>query len=114
MRSVNVPVVSLSEVLADVAPNVLIVDIEGGELELLEGANGLGSVESIVLELHRNVYGAEGIRRIFSALTKLGFAYDTQLSTGRFVVFRHTQVGSKSAKRDSQIIATQTRELDLA
>ena len=41
LNQIEVPVVKLHELLAELVPNVLIVDIEGGELDLFEGAETL-------------------------------------------------------------------------
>ncbi len=95
MEAVDVPVVLLKEVLEEVAPNILLVDIEGGELELFEAAESLGSVDSIVIELHQRIYGREGVMRLFSALCGLGFAYDPPLSGGKFIVLRRARRGGK-------------------
>ncbi len=95
MEAVDVPVVLLKDVLEEVAPNILLVDIEGGELELFEAAESLGSVDSIVIELHQRIYGHEGVMRLFSALCGLGFAYDPPLSGGKFIVLRRARRGGK-------------------
>ena len=43
----------LHEVLAELIPDILLVDIEGEEVELFEGAESLGNVDRIVLESSR-------------------------------------------------------------
>jgi FkbM family methyltransferase len=83
---IEVPVVKLQELLAQLVPNLLIVDIEGAELDLFEGAESLGSVDRISLELHPQIYGSGGVLGVFRALCRLGFAYDTDLSNGINVV----------------------------
>jgi FkbM family methyltransferase len=85
---VRVPVVKLDDVLDELHPKVLVVDIEGGELELFEDAETLGSVDRIALELHPTIYKGEGVRRIFKALGGLGFAYDADVSRGTNVALR--------------------------
>ena len=82
MNQIEVPVVKLHELLAELVPNVLIVDIEGGELDLFEGAETLGSVDRIALELHPQIYGSAGVLSVFRALCRLGFAYNSDLSHG--------------------------------
>jgi hypothetical protein len=81
-------VIKLTEVLTELVPNVLLVDIEGGELDLLEGAETLGSLDRIALELHPEIYGGAGVLKVFQALCRLGFAYDTALSRGTNVALR--------------------------
>ena len=87
-NEVKVPVVKLTEVLTELVPNVLLVDIEGGELDLFEGAETLGSLDRIALELHPDIYGTAGVLKVFQALCRLGFAYDTKLSRGTNVALR--------------------------
>jgi FkbM family methyltransferase len=98
-NAVEVAVVGLKEVLAEVTPNVLLVDIEGAEIELFEGAENLGSVGCIVLELHEGSYGHEGILRLFRASCRLGLAYDSQLSTGKFIVLRRAPAAEQHLHR---------------
>jgi FkbM family methyltransferase len=88
LEAAKVPVVKLTEVLTELVPNVLLVDIEGGELDLFESAETLGSLDGIALELHPDIYGSAGVLRVFQALGRLGFAYDTNLSRGRNVALR--------------------------
>ena len=85
---VDVPVVKLEDLLIELTPNVLIVDTEGGELELFEGIEDLGTIDRIVLELHPWIYGTSGVLNVFKALCRLGFAYDADLSFRYFVVLR--------------------------
>ena len=88
---VEVPVVRLQELLAQLVPNVLIVDIQGGELDLFEGAESLGSIDRIALELHPQIYGSSGVLSVFRALCRLGFAYDSGLSHGTNVALQRTR-----------------------
>jgi FkbM family methyltransferase len=87
---VKVPVVKLSDLLAELVPNVLLVDIEGGELDLFKGAETLGSLDRIALELHPDIYGSAGVLSVFQDLCRLGFAYDTKHSHGTNVALRRT------------------------
>lgn len=69
---VSVPTVRLHDVIAEVAPDVLVMDIEGAEIDILE-ADGLGSVRRMVVELHPDRYGSSGTNRAFAALKRHGF-----------------------------------------
>ena len=71
--TITVPARSFAAARADVRPTVLIVDIEGGELELI-GHAGFDGVERIVIELHPEVIGEEGCEAVVSALAEAGFA----------------------------------------
>jgi FkbM family methyltransferase len=68
-RRVEVPVERLSDVMASVRPDVLVMDIEGGEADVLEAAD-LGAVHSVVLDTH----DADATSRALAALRgKHGF-----------------------------------------
>lgn len=66
--------------------NVLVMDIEGAELDLLQDAE-LPGIERIFLELHDHLYGLAGIREITQALVAKGYAYDPRGSQGPCVLF---------------------------
>lgn len=82
-RPVEVPTADVEAVLAEFRPDVLIVDIEGGELELLTQTR-LRGIRALVIELHPKVYGPEGTRTCKDRLRALGFRQLEQVST-RFV-----------------------------
>ena len=105
MATVQVPVVLLHEVLAEVNPNVLLVDIEGGEVELFSDAESLGNVDRLMLELHGKIYGADGTLKLFSNLCRLRFAYDQRISNRKFLVLRrqHAQPEVKGARVQGQL-----------
>jgi FkbM family methyltransferase len=83
---VRLPARSLESLLAEVRPDVLIVDIEGGEAGLFEGTR-LTGVRTVIVEVHRDVIGPEGVARTFAHLAEAGFAYDPDLSRRHVVVF---------------------------
>ena len=72
---VQVPALDFDELLETYKPNVLIMDIEGGELALFAIAE-LKHIRAIVLEVHRNEYGQEGFFELLASLTRLGFKED--------------------------------------
>ena len=86
-RVVNIPVMSLNEILRDRAITCIVCDIEGGEVELLKGAD-LAGVDRIVVELHDHITGLSGVADLFNALRRKGFAYDPRCSEGTVVLFR--------------------------
>lgn len=77
--TVEVPVLALPDVLARYRPAVLIMDIEGGELDLFE-ARDLAPVQKIMLEVHPDLYGLAGMDRLLQSLSRLGFALDAEIS----------------------------------
>lgn len=78
-RAVDVPVVRLRDVLDDVRPTAAVIDIEGGEIDVLE-ADDLLPIRRLVLEIHPALYGTPGMARTFAALRRHGFAYKTSAS----------------------------------
>jgi hypothetical protein len=68
------------------AISLLVMDIEGAELELLSRAE-LPGVERIFCELHDHLYGLDGIQEITTQLARKGWAYDPRGSRGACVLF---------------------------
>lgn len=69
---VEVPTADFAAVCAETGATVLIMDIEGGELELLRHAD-LSQFRAVVLEFHPEAYGVEGMRECNAILTEAGF-----------------------------------------
>ncbi|NGM47381.1 FkbM family methyltransferase [Rhodobacter sp. SGA-6-6] len=84
-RILRVPALPIGPLLAEARPTVLSCDIEGAELEVL--AQPLRGVRLVVAEIHPAVYGPEGTRHLFDALSAQGFAYLAEGSRGATVVF---------------------------
>lgn len=84
--SVDLPALAFRDLLAEVRPSVLVLDVEGAECGLFEGVD-LAGVRSISLELHRRLTGLAGIRDLFLTLGARGFAYEPTWSKGPVVVF---------------------------
>lgn len=78
-ETVQVPTASYAELKAELDPDILLMDIEGGELEFLEHAD-LSGIRSVVVEFHPGVYDVAGMRRCKSILRDAGFANDPDLS----------------------------------
>ncbi|MWB79606.1 FkbM family methyltransferase [Pseudooceanicola sp. 216_PA32_1] len=71
-RKVSVPTSSFADTVAVLRPNVLLMDIEGGELDILTHAD-LGGFRALVLEFHPAAYGVEGMRRCKDMVKEAGF-----------------------------------------
>ncbi|KIN66257.1 DUF563 multi-domain protein [Sulfitobacter noctilucicola] len=69
---VDVPTADYTKLHADFAPDVLLMDIEGGELEFLRHAN-LEGIRAIVVEFHPEAYGRAGMQECKSILENAGF-----------------------------------------
>jgi hypothetical protein len=74
-RAVEVPSLDLGQLLDKHRPGVLVMDIEGGELALMQIA-ALPHVRAIVMEVHRDTYGDAGLQQLFDLAGRLGFARD--------------------------------------
>lgn len=79
-RVVDVPALPLADILRTHSPDILIMDIEGGEIDLMKSPN-LGSVRAVVMETHARAYGAVAYGAVASALVendlvRLGFTED--------------------------------------
>ena len=77
----QVPQIDINQVLKAHQPTVLVMDIEGGELDLLPTLD-ISCCSNIVIELHPRVYKLAGIDRCFDILRKKGFAYNAKQSRG--------------------------------
>lgn len=82
-EKVDVATADFAETCARLNPTVLIMDIEGGELELLRHAD-LTPFRAIVLEFHPGSYGKQGVAECKTLLKSAGFTKIEDKST-RFV-----------------------------
>lgn len=78
----TVPTVSLQNVIKKVRPTFLVVDIEGGELELLNTSIDFSSVERMCIEFHPHIIGDAECGKIIDALVRQGFYVSVEWSTG--------------------------------
>ena len=89
-QKVSIPVVRWETVKQEVSPTVLMMDIEGAELEFFRSAD-LAGIQTIIVELHRHVYQRRGMREIReNVLVKKGLEEDRSVSRGGVFVFRRT------------------------
>ncbi|ALG89798.1 MULTISPECIES: FkbM family methyltransferase [Actibacterium] len=79
-ETVDVPTAGFATICAELKPDVIVMDIEGGELELLEHAV-LDRVRAMVIEFHPNAYEVSGMRRCKDLLRAAGFTPVPALST---------------------------------
>ncbi len=85
-RPVILPARDLQELVNDVKPDVLIVDIEGGERDIFDGLI-LDGVRQLIVEVHQPRIGFAGIASCISHLAGAGFTYDPVGSAGSNIVF---------------------------
>lgn len=72
LRTARVERLSIGALIDDVAPTVIVCDIEGGELGLFDHAD-LSGVRALIIEFHAGIYGPEGEAAILSVLQQKGF-----------------------------------------
>lgn len=81
-QRVDVPTADYVAVKEALKPDVLLMDIEGGELEFLRHAS-LKDIRAIVIEFHPEAYGREGMKECKTILEQAGFSKLDELSTRR-------------------------------
>jgi len=69
--AIEVPVLPVNEVLQRIRPTFLLIDIEGGECELLKCMD-LQSIQKVVVELHPDVTGLQAAEEVSERLTEAG------------------------------------------
>ncbi|MEE4174183.1 MAG: hypothetical protein V2I57_08030 [Xanthomonadales bacterium] len=85
-RKVSTKVVDLHTLVEDLDPTLMIVDIEGGEVQLLKDFSP-GNLRHVYVEIHKQVIGPRGVRFVFNQLARAGFAYDPAFSARGVVTF---------------------------
>jgi len=77
---------AVTEAVEEAAPTALICDIEGGEADLLARAD-LSSLRVAIIELHPQITGPAGVRRVFEACLGAGLGYHARGSHAKVVTF---------------------------
>ncbi len=83
----KVEVENINTVLQEIAPTVLICDIEGAEADLLPKAD-LSCLRVAVVELHPQWIGQSGVQAVFDTMHKAGLTYFPKRSNAKVVTFR--------------------------
>jgi hypothetical protein len=84
---IDVPILCLEHEIAAHRANVLIIDIEGGEIDLLDRAD-LSPIRLIIMETHYWAVGAEATDKMIRRLIYQGFDIDVSISRDGVVVLR--------------------------
>lgn len=63
----------MADVMAEVRPDVIVMDVEGAEVDLLPAAD-LSDVRDMVIEVHPHIVGDEAVAKMNADLAKQGFA----------------------------------------
>lgn len=84
-RICDVPALRINELLAELRPNVVIMDVEGAE-QYLFGRKWPRCVKSVIMELHPKQYPSRAtIKQIVDCLGKSGLTYDPIASQGKLL-----------------------------
>lgn len=81
-REIMVPVKPVTDQIRKIDPSVLIIDIEGGEHDLLMDAE-FGNVRLLTFEMHTDLIGQENDAAIRARLQTCGFRFNEKLSVVR-------------------------------
>lgn len=84
--TVTVPMRPFDEALREVRPTVLVIDIEGGELDLLPALR-LDGVRAVVIEMHPQLIGEDGCTAVTTEIEDAGLSFDQAASSGFVFVF---------------------------
>ncbi|MEO6299367.1 MAG: FkbM family methyltransferase [Paracoccaceae bacterium] len=84
---VDVPVVRYADLTATFPHDTIMMDIEGGELDFLRHAD-LSGVHTFIAEMHRNIFGREGMRECRQLLAKAGLMMNAELSKSGVHVYQ--------------------------
>jgi len=79
-----VPADAISDVIESFAPTVLVIDVEGAEIDLLRGCD-LSGVGKIIIEMHPHVVGADKIEDLCAYLAENGFAIKKRLGKSYYL-----------------------------
>ena len=88
---VSVPVLGYAALKAGFPHDVIMMDIEGGELDFLRHAD-LSGVHSLIAEVHKDIYGREGVQEVRRLMGKAGFALSDDLSKVGVHVYKRAEV----------------------
>jgi FkbM family methyltransferase len=78
-RPIQVPMKRFNDELANLRPNFLIIDIEGGERDLIRYAR-LDGVQKVCIELHPHVIGKDSVAEVEAFFISRGFHEDLTIS----------------------------------
>lgn len=83
---VEVECVDVNEVMAEFQPNFIVLDLEGGEADLVPLMN-LDDVDKISIELHPHVIGNYRVSQVIKVLLDKGFSLDLSSSQKKVMFF---------------------------
>jgi len=84
-KMVEVPALRFGALVAEVQPTVLVMDIEGGELEICQ-MKWPESIRLLIMEIHTKRYAPTDVKAMFDGLSRNGFTYMPWGTRGEVVV----------------------------
>lgn len=78
---------AVGAVMAEIAPTLLVCDIEGAEADILPQMD-LRGLRAAIVELHPQWIGPAGVNAVFGAFMQAGLAYHAKTSSSKVVCFR--------------------------
>lgn len=93
-KKVSIPTIDINEEINRVSPTFMIVDIEGGEIDLIDKIN-FTSVKKLILEVHPHVIGDGNTSKVIAQLVSKGF--DLMLTESRGIVLYFEKKQSNEA-----------------
>ncbi len=88
VKQVTVPVRSLNEMVRRIRPTFLIMDIEGGEYEIIKQID-LDTIRKVAIEVHIPIIGGEKVEYVKRRLIDAGFVVDHRFTNDQqFVAVR--------------------------
>lgn len=85
-QAIKVDGVNIDDVISEFSPNFLIIDIEGGEIDIVFSMN-FETVNKVIMEIHPHVIGNGGAHKILHHLYGVGFIMDFNLSRDNVYYF---------------------------
>ena len=95
---VSVPAVQINDIVAEFKPNVLVCDIEGGELELIPALDASG-LRAVVMELHPDRLSVAQLAEIDAALAAHGLIPNHSPPLGGTVILYERNTGKNRATK---------------
>jgi hypothetical protein len=76
-------------------PTILLVDIEGGELNIFDRID-LSKVRHVVMEVHKSVIGLEGVNKVLQVFSREGLYLDPDGTNGAVFLFSRSNFSDAS------------------
>lgn len=96
-RAVQVPRLDVGSELRRVRPTLMVMDIEGGERELVPLIDW-GTIRKLVVELHPKVLGEGGLASVVARIEGAGFVLDRRVSSTRKRYFARASAAGFAAE----------------